>query len=92
MISATSPRVGTFSSFVAAKTAKAWVARRSPKASSTGLGADWHGTTPDGELTVEPVYCLGHCASSPSALLDGEPLARLNAATLADAIEEARGL
>ena len=57
----------------------------------TRLGVDWHGTTRDGELTVEPVYCLGLCASSPSALLDGEPLARLNAATLADAIEEVRG-
>ncbi|WP_036257394.1 formate dehydrogenase subunit gamma [Methylocapsa aurea] len=56
------------------------------------LGVEWGGTTRDGELTVEPVYCLGLCASSPSALLDGEPLARLTAATLAEAIDEARGL
>jgi len=56
------------------------------------LGIDWHGRTQDGELTVEPVYCLGLCASSPSALLDGEPIARLDAATLAEAIDEARGL
>jgi formate dehydrogenase subunit gamma len=56
------------------------------------LGVDWRGTTRDGELTVEPVYCLGLCASSPSALLDDEPLARLNTVNLAEAIDEARGL
>ena len=28
-------------------------------------------TGEDGELTVEPVYCLGNCALSPSVLLDG---------------------
>ena len=27
-------------------------------------------TRDDGELTVEPVYCLGNCALSPSVLLD----------------------
>ena len=39
---------------------------------------DWGGTTPDGRVTVEPIYCLGLCASAPSALLDGEPMARLS--------------
>ncbi|QBR71681.1 formate dehydrogenase subunit gamma [Beijerinckiaceae bacterium] len=55
------------------------------------LGVGWHGTTRDGELTVEPVYCLGLCATSPSALLDGEPIGRLDEAKLAEAIEEVRG-
>jgi formate dehydrogenase subunit gamma len=41
------------------------------------LGLDWGGTTPDGSITVEPVYCLGLCATSPSAMLDGEPHGRL---------------
>jgi formate dehydrogenase subunit gamma len=36
------------------------------------LGVGWHGTTSDGGLTVEPVYCLGLCACAPSAMLDGE--------------------
>ncbi len=39
---------------------------------------DWGGTTPDGALTVEPVFCLGLCACAPSAMLDGEPVGRLN--------------
>jgi len=41
------------------------------------FGLDWGGTTPDGRLTVEATYCLGLCACSPSAMLDGEPMARL---------------
>ncbi len=53
------------------------------------LGVGWHGTTRDGQLTVEPVYCLGLCATSPSALLDGEPLGRLDAAKIGAALEEA---
>ena len=30
------------------------------------LGIDFHGTTADGEVTLEPVYCLGNCALGPS--------------------------
>lgn len=55
------------------------------------LGITWHGTTGDNEFTVEAVYCLGLCASCPSALLDGEPLARLDRGKLLAAIEEVRG-
>ena len=32
--------------------------------------------------TVEPIYCLGLCASSPAALIDEHPHARLTPATL----------
>lgn len=54
------------------------------------LGIDWGGTTPDGSLTVEPVYCLGLCATSPSALLDGKPVGRLNAEQLEALAAEAK--
>lgn len=54
------------------------------------LGVDWHGTTADGEVTVEPVYCLGLCSNGPAALIDEEPLARLSAESLEDALKEAR--
>jgi formate dehydrogenase subunit gamma len=41
------------------------------------LKVKWNETTADGRITVEPVFCLGLCASGPSAMLDGEPVARL---------------
>jgi len=34
-------------------------------------------TTPDGELTVEIVYCLGSCALAPMAVLDDEVIGRV---------------
>ena len=34
------------------------------------LGVDYHGTTKDGTLSLEPVYCLGNCACSPAVMLD----------------------
>ena len=44
-----------------------------------GLVADSHS---GGAFEVETIYCLGHCAASPAAMLDGEPLARLTAQSL----------
>ena len=41
--------------------------------------------SPDAGLHVESVYCLGNCALSPAALLDGEPIGRLDPARI-DAI------
>jgi len=29
-------------------------------------------TTPDGRITLEPVYCLGNCACAPSIMVNGE--------------------
>lgn len=37
------------------------------------LGVDWHGTTADGSVTLEPVFCLGLCSVAPAALV-GEQL------------------
>jgi formate dehydrogenase subunit gamma len=43
----------------------------------TVLGMGWHDTTADGRVTLEPVFCLGLCASGPAALVDGQPVGRL---------------
>jgi len=51
------------------------------------LGVDWHGTTPDGRVTLEPVYCLGLCACAPAAMLDGQPMGRVDADRLGAALE-----
>jgi formate dehydrogenase subunit gamma len=34
------------------------------------LGVDVHGTSADGAVTLEPVYCLGNCALSPAVMVD----------------------
>jgi formate dehydrogenase subunit gamma len=36
------------------------------------LGIDFHGTSSDGQFTLEPVYCLGNCACGPSLMIDRE--------------------
>ena len=54
------------------------------------LGIDWHGTTPDGAITIEPVYCLGLCACAPALLIDEEPVGNVDVDALDDLIAEAR--
>ncbi|MAA97725.1 MAG: formate dehydrogenase subunit gamma [Stappia sp.] len=54
------------------------------------LGIDFHETTADGAVTLEPVYCLGLCSCAPAAMMDGDVHARLDAERLATLIGEAR--
>jgi formate dehydrogenase subunit gamma len=54
------------------------------------LGVDWHGTSKDGAVTLEPVYCLGLCACSPSAMLDGEVFGRLDEEKIGEIVAEVR--
>jgi formate dehydrogenase subunit gamma len=54
------------------------------------LGIDWHGTTADGAVTLEPVYCLGLCACAPAAMLDDEVIGRLDAVQLEEIAAEVR--
>lgn len=54
------------------------------------LGIDFHQTTPDGDVTLEPVYCLGLCACAPAAMLDGELHGRLDDEMVDELIAEAR--
>jgi formate dehydrogenase subunit gamma len=42
------------------------------------LGVDYGGTTADGRFTLEPVYCLGNCACSPSIRIGDEVHARVS--------------
>jgi formate dehydrogenase subunit gamma len=48
----------------------------------SSLAIDWHQTAADGSLTLQPVFCLGLCATGPAALLDGRPIGRLNPARI----------
>src|SRR5262249_33570527 len=44
------------------------------------LGVAMGTTAPDGSVTLEPVYCLGLCATAPSAMIDGRVVGRLDEA------------
>jgi formate dehydrogenase subunit gamma len=44
------------------------------------LGVAMGETSADGEVTLEPIYCLGLCASGPSGLIDDKLVARLDPA------------
>lgn len=52
------------------------------------LGVALGQTSADGRVTLEPVYCLGLCACAPAAMIDGEPLGRIDRAAI-EAIGEA---
>ena len=43
------------------------------------LGVDYGETTADGAITLEPVYCLGNCACSPSMRINDDIFARVDA-------------
>ncbi len=46
------------------------------------LGLDWHETSKDGRVTLEPIFCLGLCACGPAAMVDGKLVGRLDEAKL----------
>jgi formate dehydrogenase subunit gamma len=54
------------------------------------LGIAIGNTTADERVTLEPIYCLGLCASAPSAMLDGRVVGRLNEARIDALVAEAQ--
>lgn len=52
------------------------------------LGIDYHETTPDGALTLLPVYCLGNCACSPAVMMGDDVYGRMTAEKVADLVAE----
>ena len=54
------------------------------------LGIAIGNTTPDERVTLEPIYCLGLCATAPSAMLDGRLIGRLDEARLDRLVAEAQ--
>ena len=57
------------------------------------LGIDYGETTSDGLFTLEPVYCLGNCACSPSLRVNDDLHARVTSEKFDELIEgmEAQG-
>ena len=44
------------------------------------LGVTFHQTTADGQVTLEPIYCLGNCALSPAITIDRQVHGRMSPA------------
>jgi len=59
------------------------------EAAKRHLKLGWGETGKDGAWTLEPVFCLGLCASGPAAMLDGELHARLDEGRVKAMIDEA---
>jgi len=53
------------------------------------LGVSMGTTAPDGSCTLEAVYCLGLCATAPSAMFDGRVVGRLDEQRLDAMLAEA---
>lgn len=54
------------------------------------LGVALGNTTADDRVTLEPIYCLGLCATAPSAMLDGRLIGRLDQKRLDALVAEAQ--
>jgi formate dehydrogenase subunit gamma len=54
------------------------------------LGVALGNTTADDRVTLEPIYCLGLCATAPSAMLDGRLIGRLDEKRLEALVAEAQ--
>ena len=54
------------------------------------LGIALGDTTADQLVTLEPIYCLGLCATAPSAMLDGRLVGRLDEARIDALVAEAQ--
>jgi formate dehydrogenase subunit gamma len=54
------------------------------------LGVEMGETTADARVTLEPVYCLGLCHSSPTAMLDDRVIGMLDEERLDALLKEAQ--
>jgi formate dehydrogenase subunit gamma len=54
------------------------------------LGVRIGSTTADDRVTLEPIYCLGLCATAPSAMLDGRLVGRLDETRMDALVAEAQ--
>ena len=54
------------------------------------LGVEFHGTSADGAIRLEPVYCLGNCALGPSIMIDQELHGRVSAQRFDELMQDTR--
>ena len=73
-----------------AEACQAMGADRLAQVAQERLGLDWHETSANGAVTLEPVFCLGLCACAPAAQVDGRLVGRLDEARLNALLAEVR--
>jgi len=73
------PRGQTTIHLCCAEACQAMGSRKLEAHVKTRLGIDFGGTTTDGRFSLEPVYCLGNCACSPSIRMGDDVHARVDA-------------
>jgi formate dehydrogenase subunit gamma len=54
------------------------------------LGIDFHETTADRSISLEPVYCLGNCSLGPSIMIDHQLLGRVSPKRFDELMAQAR--
>ena len=74
------PRGETTIHVCCAEACQAMGSRKLEQHVKSRLGIDFGGTTSDGRFSLEPVYCLGNCACSPSIRIGDDVHARVDAA------------
>ncbi|WP_341992554.1 formate dehydrogenase subunit gamma [Azorhizobium sp. AG788] len=52
------------------------------------LGVAMGETSPDGRVTLEPIYCLGLCACAPAGMIDGRLVGRLDESCIDELVAE----
>ncbi len=72
-----------------AEACQAMGANQLADAAQARLGVSWHGTTANGAVTLEPVYCLGLCACGPAAMIDDKLVGRVDETRLNELLTEA---
>ncbi len=84
------PAGRTVLKFCRAEACQARGAERVAAHAAAALGITWHETTPDGAVTLEPVFCLGLCAAAPCGMVNERTVARLDNARVDAILEAAR--
>lgn len=84
------PAAGTVLQICRAESCQAMGAERLIAHAQRTLGCGMPGHSTDGAFTLEPVYCLGLCASSPALVLGDAVHARVTPERLDELLAEAR--
>lgn len=78
MISGVSRRADTFLKLCRAEACQSAGGNVISERIRTKLGIQFGETSADGRVTLDAVYCLGLCATAPSAMLDGKVIGRID--------------